>query len=68
MSTNRPHDSPSRPAVKSQVRYNDKAFGTLQAAGHAFVQNFRRGHYDIAAEAPSRHMLRVAFDDLALAL
>jgi hypothetical protein len=37
------------------------------AAGHAFVQNLRRGHYDIATEIPSRH-LRIAFEDLALAI
>lgn len=36
------------------------------AAGHAFVQNLRRGHYDIATETPSCHRLRTAFDDLAL--
>jgi len=36
------------------------------AAGHAFVQNLRRGHYDIATEVPSRHRLRV--DDLALTI
>jgi transposase, IS6 family len=40
----------------------------ILAAGHAFVQNLRRGHYDIAIEVPSRHRLRVAFDDLALAI
>ena len=38
------------------------------AAGHAFVQNLRRGHYDIATEVPSRHRLRMAFDGLALAI
>ena len=38
----------------------------ILAAGHAFVQNLRRGHYDIATEVPSHHRLRVAFDDLAL--
>jgi IS6 family transposase len=38
------------------------------AAGHAFVQNLRRGHYDIATEVPSRHRLRVAFSDLAPAI
>ena len=38
------------------------------AAGHAFVQNLRRGHYDIAAETPSRHRLRATFDDLALTI
>jgi hypothetical protein len=38
------------------------------AAGHAFVQNLRRGHYDIAAQTPGTHRLRVAFDDLALTI
>ena len=38
------------------------------STGHAFVQNLRRGHYDIATEVPSHHRLRVAFDDLALAI
>jgi IS6 family transposase len=38
------------------------------AAGHAFVQNLRRGHYDIATEVPSCHRLRMAFDVLALAI
>jgi IS6 family transposase len=37
------------------------------AAGHAFVQNLRRGHYDIA-DTPDRHRLHIAFDDLALTI
>jgi hypothetical protein len=32
------------------------------------MQNLRRGYYDIATEVSSRHRLRVAFDDLALAM
>jgi hypothetical protein len=36
------------------------------AAGHAFVQNLRRGHYEIATEVPSRHRPRIAFYDLGL--
>jgi hypothetical protein len=40
----------------------------ILAAGHAFVQNLRRGHYDIATEIPGRHRLRIAFDDLAHAI
>ena len=36
--------------------------------GHAFVQNLRRGHYDIATETPTTRRLRVAFDHLALAV
>jgi transposase, IS6 family len=35
------------------------------AAGHAFVQNLRRGHYELTADKPTRDRLRVAFDELA---
>jgi hypothetical protein len=38
------------------------------AAGHAFVQNLRREHYDIAAETPSPHRLRLVLDALALTI
>jgi hypothetical protein len=37
-------------------------------AGHAFVQNLRRGHYAITADLPIRDRVRVAFDGLALSL
>jgi transposase, IS6 family len=40
----------------------------ILAAGHAFVQNLRRGHYDIATNTPNRNRLRIAFDDLALTI
>jgi transposase-like protein len=40
----------------------------ILAAGHAFVQNLRRGHYDIATETPGTHRLRIAFDDPALTI
>jgi transposase, IS6 family len=36
--------------------------------GHAFVQNLRRGHYELAAEEPITRRLPVAFDELALAI
>jgi IS6 family transposase len=35
------------------------------AAGHAFVQNLRRGHYEIATDEPAHDQLRIAFDALA---
>jgi IS6 family transposase len=38
------------------------------AAGHAFVQNLRRGHYEIAADQPGRHRLAAAFSQLARAI
>jgi transposase-like protein len=37
-------------------------------AGHAFVQNLRRGHYELAVEVPVNQRLTVAFDELALAI
>jgi transposase-like protein len=37
-------------------------------AGHAFVQNVRRGHYELATEEPANRRLAVAFDELALAI
>jgi transposase-like protein len=36
-------------------------------AGHAFVQNLRRGHYELAVAEPVNLRLKVAFDELALA-
>jgi transposase-like protein len=38
------------------------------AAGHAFVQNVRRGHYELASEAPPRLRLAAAFTELAPAM
>jgi transposase, IS6 family len=38
------------------------------AAGHAFVQNLRRGHYEITADLPVHDRVRVAFTDLARCL
>ena len=35
------------------------------SAGHAFVQNLRRGHNEIATDEPVHHQLRVAFAALA---
>jgi transposase-like protein len=37
-------------------------------AGHAFVQNLRRGHYELAVEAPTNRRVAVAFDELVLAI
>jgi transposase, IS6 family len=36
----------------------------ILAAGHAFIQNLRRGH-EIATDVPAHHRLRVAFHSLA---
>ncbi len=34
-------------------------------AGHAFIQNIRRGHYELAADAPPKLCVAAAFDELA---
>jgi IS6 family transposase len=47
-----------------------KRFRSVQviSAGHAFVQNLRRGHYELATDVHSRHRLTTAFTELALAI
>jgi transposase, IS6 family len=37
-------------------------------AGHALVQNVRRGHYELAVEEQVGRRMGVAFDELALAV
>jgi transposase, IS6 family len=38
------------------------------SAGHAFVQNIRRGHYELSMELDPQHRLPAAFAELALAI
>jgi transposase-like protein len=38
------------------------------ATGHAFVQNLRRGHCELATDVPARHRLCTAFAQLAMAI
>jgi IS6 family transposase len=44
-----------------------RSLGTV-AAGHAFVQNLRRGHYEITVDAPVHDRVRFAFTELARCL
>ncbi len=37
-------------------------------AGHALVQNVRRGHYELAVAEPVGRRMAVAFDELVLAV
>jgi hypothetical protein len=37
------------------------------AAGHAFLQNLRRGHYELATDVSLSLCLATAFSELALA-
>ena len=38
------------------------------ARGHAFVQNLRRGHYELGLEHQPHERIRIAFDELAATL
>jgi transposase, IS6 family len=38
------------------------------AAGHAFVQNLRRGHYELGSDFDPRHRLPTAFAELIFAI
>ena len=38
------------------------------SAGHAFVQNLHRGHYELGTDVDSRHRIPHAFTELALAI
>lgn len=38
------------------------------SAGHAFVQNIRRGHYELGTEEVVNRRVLAAFDKLALAI
>jgi transposase-like protein len=40
----------------------------IVVAGHAFVQNLRRGHYELAVEESVTRRVAAAFDELALAI
>jgi len=35
-------------------------------AGHALVQNLRRGHYELATDIPTHYRIHAAFDQLAM--
>jgi transposase-like protein len=40
----------------------------IVAAGHAFVQNLGRGHYERTVDQPARERVRAAFTELARCL
>ena len=50
--------------------YTERLFKSafVIAAGHAFVQNLRRRHYELATELPPPLRLATAFTELALAM
>jgi hypothetical protein len=70
----RQHPQPGRggPRLKSRLRpmrglKQDRSARAV-IAGHAFVQNLRRGHYELAVEEPVSRRLAVALAELARAI
>ena len=58
--------------LKSRLRpmrgIKTKRSASTLIRGHAFIQNLRRGHYELATEATTRLRLQTAFDELAVAM
>ena len=46
---------------------SDRRAGVI-VAGHAFVQNLRRGHYDLGVQVPQARRVATAFAELALVI
>ena len=47
------------------VQPNSSGSSQTLAGGHTFVQNLRRGHYEMATDEPPHGRLRIAFNALA---
>ena len=58
--------------LKAQVRpmrgLKRRKSAAVIAAGHAFVQNLRRGHYQLALDVPATQRAAVAFTQLTAAI
>jgi hypothetical protein len=54
------------PATDAQHETDQSA--RIIIAGHAFIQNIRRGHYELGVDEPMTLRVVAAFDELALAI
>ncbi len=52
----------------ADTRDTHRPHAQIVIAGHAFVQNLRRGHYALAVEAPPMLRVAAAFTELARAI
>jgi transposase, IS6 family len=65
------HPSGSRPAegaLRPMRGLKQDRSARIVIAGHAFVQNLRCGHYELAVEKPANRRLAIAFDELTMAI
>ena len=71
MHTCRPGAGPSRlPKARRRPMRGLKQDrnASLIIAGHGFVQNLRRGPYELAVEESANRRVAIAFDELAMAI
>jgi len=60
---------PSQSEVETDARAANRSDRGGRDRGHAFIQNLRRGHYDLGVEARNKHLrLDAAFEELAEAI
>jgi IS6 family transposase len=58
----------NNPVAADHGRRKQESSASMVIAGHGFVQNLRRGHYELAIDEPVTQRVAVAFDELALAI
>jgi len=59
---------PAEVAAATDARLKQYRSARVVIAGHALVQNLRRGHYELAVQEPTNRRLAVAFEELNLAI
>jgi hypothetical protein len=52
----------------ADARSETTPLGTMISAGHAFMQNLRRGHYELGVDVDHRHRLTAIFTELVCAI
>jgi IS6 family transposase len=61
------HGRPKARLAPMRGRKQDRS-ARVVIAGHALVQNLRRGHDELAVDEPTSRRVAVAFDELVLAI
>ena len=56
------------PTSPPQLPGHKTDLSRIVATGHAFIQNLRRGHYELATDATTLDRVAVALTELALAI
>ena len=57
-----------KPRLRPMRGLKQERSARVVIAGHAFIQNVRRGHYELAVEKPPNRRVAIAFDELTMAI